>query len=132
LSGLEAAARRAEASAANVANVRTATRIAEAKLEAGAAPPSASAGGYRPVRVHQESLSTGGVRATLAEIDPPHAAAYDPEHPLADEAGLIALPRVEVANEFVDLMRAQRAFEANLKALRAEDRMAGSLLDIIE
>jgi flagellar basal-body rod protein FlgC len=134
LSGLEVSARTVEASASNVANVRTAGRIAEANGDSGSATgqvPASVDGGYRPVRVHQEAVRHGGARATLADIDPPHAAAYDPANPLANEAGLVALPRVEVDTELVNMIRARRAYEANLEVLRTGDRTTGSLLDTI-
>lgn len=133
ISGLEASARTVEATASNVANVRTATRISEAKLEPGFATRQSDSpdGSYRPVRVRQEALQNGGVRATLEEIDPPHAAAYEPANPLADDAGLVALPRVEIEAEFVNMIQAKRAYEANLKVIQSEDQMMGSLLDTI-
>jgi len=133
MSGLEASARTVEASASNVANVRTATRISEARLEPGTATRQSDSthGSYRPVRVRQDALRHGGVRATLQEIDPPHAAAYEPTNPLANDSGLVALPRVEIEAEFVNLIHAKRAYEANLKAIQAEDQMTGSLLDTI-
>jgi flagellar basal-body rod protein FlgC len=134
LSGLEVSARAVEATASNVANVRTAGRIAEASGDSGSATgsvPVSVDGGYRPVRVHQEAVRHGGTRATVADIDPPYAAAYDPANPLANEAGRVALPRVEVDAELVNMIRARRAYEASLAVLKTGDRTTGSLLDTI-
>lgn len=133
LSGLRAASLSAEASASNIANARTAGRISDAKLEAG---PTTSQSdqtltGYRPVHVRQDAVEPAGVRATLQAIDPPQVAAYDPTNPLADEQGMVAMPRVEIENEVVNLIQARRAYEANLKVVAAEDKMTGSLLDTI-
>ena len=137
VTGMQAASRAVEASAANIANMRTAGRTADAKVEPGpvrdaraeAAQPPAT--GYRPVRVRQESVEQGGVRATLERVDPPQELAYEPTNPMADEKGMVALPRVSVENEVVNLIQAKRAYEANLRVIATEDKMAGSLLDTI-
>lgn len=134
VSGLRAAALSVEASASNVANARTAGRISDAKLgpgPSGQASIEPPATGYRPVRVSQQSVEPAGVRATLEHVDPPQVAAYDPTNPMADDQGMVALPRVAIENEVVNLIQAKRAYEANLKVIATEDKMTGSLLDTI-
>jgi flagellar basal-body rod protein FlgC len=135
LTGMNAASMAVEASASNLANIRTAGRTADAKIEPGPVTPTREtappATGYRPVRVHQESVESGGVRARFEHVDPPQEVAYEPTNPMADEKGMVALPRVSVENEVISMAQATRAYEANLRVIATEDKMAGSLIDTI-
>jgi flagellar basal-body rod protein FlgC len=55
---------------------------------------------------------------------------YDPTHPDADADGYVAMPDVEIITEMVDLMSAQRAYEANLASVEAVKSMVNRTLDI--
>lgn len=55
---------------------------------------------------------------------------YDPTHPDADIDGYVAMPNVEVIIEMVELMSAQRAYEANLTTIEAIKSMVQRSLDI--
>lgn len=45
--------------------------------------------------------------------------AYDPMHPLADEDGLVQQPVMDTSGQMVDLMLAQRHYQANLKTIES-------------
>lgn len=55
---------------------------------------------------------------------------YDPSHPDADDEGYVAMPNVEIITEMVDLMSAQRAYEANLTTVEAVKSMVNRSLEI--
>ncbi|HUU45406.1 MAG TPA: flagellar basal body rod protein FlgC [Acidobacteriota bacterium] len=55
---------------------------------------------------------------------------YDPTHPDADINGYVTMPDIEVITEMVDLMSAQRAYEANLTSVEAVKSMVSRTLDI--
>lgn len=55
---------------------------------------------------------------------------HDPAHPDADEHGALALPNIHVLEEMIDLLRATRAYEANLTAFNAAKHMALKALEI--
>ena len=57
----------------------------------------------------------------LDERDPERR--YIPGHPDADPAGYVAFPRINPAEEMVDLMSASRGFQANVSAMTAVSRM---------
>jgi flagellar basal-body rod protein FlgC len=42
---------------------------------------------------------------------------YDPNHPLADEDGLITMPVVDMAAEMTNLIIANRSYQLNLKTI---------------
>lgn len=130
LSGLDAAAKRVEASASNVANARNTIRIEDARTEAGGAGRDRTAPPvYEPVRVYQSSDGGGGTRAEFVSVEPPHVKAYDPGNRLADDDGMVARPNVDYVQEVVNLNQAEHAYKANLKVIATENAMIGALLN---
>lgn len=65
----------------------------------------------------------GGVRVAGALLgDPAGRLVSMPDHPLADEQGMVRVPDVDLGEQMVQLMMAQRAYQANLSVLeRARD-----------
>lgn len=81
--------------------------------------------GHRP--------DSGGVRVKNVIKDmSPLEKVYDPSHPDADAEGYLSLPNVNVAVEMVDLISAQRAYEANIAVLASGSRMHARALDILQ
>jgi flagellar basal-body rod protein FlgC len=77
-----------------------------------------------------KSASTG-VKVVRIEEDPsPFRLVYDPSHPDADENGYVSLPNVNVLREMVDLISAQRSYEANISAFNTTKSMINSALQI--
>lgn len=105
-------------SANNVANVNTdGYKAKDARLETGPqgqgvrvadVVPDGSAGGYRPVAV--SGLNEAGV--------------YEPS------VAMVETSNVDLARETVDMIETSRAFEANVVAVRTQDDMLGTLLDL--
>jgi flagellar basal-body rod protein FlgC len=56
---------------------------------------------------------------------------YEPGHPQADPQGFVSYPNVSIPIEMIDLMTASRAYEANLKALQLQTRMAEQSLSLL-
>jgi len=72
-----------------------------------------------------------GVKVVRIEEDPsPFRLVYDPSHPDADQNGYVRMPNVNVLREMVDLISAQRAYEANVAAINATKSMVNAALDI--
>ncbi len=55
---------------------------------------------------------------------------YDPTHPDADAGGYVKMPNVNIVTEMVDMISAQRAFEANTGVINAAKNMAKDSMDI--
>jgi len=55
---------------------------------------------------------------------------YQPGHPDADANGYVAFPRVNPAEDMVDLMGAARSYEANVAAISAVKDMIQRSLDL--
>jgi flagellar basal-body rod protein FlgC len=59
---------------------------------------------------------TGGVRVARVEFggDPEGRIVYEPGHPLANEEGYVRYPDIDMGDQMVSLMMAQRGYQANL------------------
>lgn len=56
---------------------------------------------------------------------------YVPGHPDADAEGYVAFPRINPAEDMVDLMGAARGYEANVAAISAIKDMIGRSIDLL-
>jgi len=74
----------------------------------------------------------GGVEvAQVAEDQTNGKLVYDPSHPDANDQGYVTMPNVDTVTEMVDLIDAQRAYEANVTALQASKQMFAKTLEIL-
>ncbi len=69
--------------------------------------------------------------AEIVDNKTPFMEVYDPDHPDADANGMVKMPNVNVMEEMVEIMSAQRAYEANISAMDAAKNMAVKAIDII-
>jgi flagellar basal-body rod protein FlgC len=130
-SGMNAQRTRAELLVENMANSET-TRTPEGgpyrrkdvvfSSEAQASPFSA---------IFQGELSTGvGVSDVVTDDREPDKR-YLPGHPDADASGYVAFPRVNPAEDMVDLMGASRSYQANVAAMSAVKDMITKSIDLM-
>jgi flagellar basal-body rod protein FlgC len=74
----------------------------------------------------------GGVQvAAVAEDQTAPRMVYDPGHPDADANGYVQMPNVDPVAEMVDLISAQRAYEANVTAMQAAKQMFSKTLELL-
>ena len=77
-------------------------------------------------------VTSGGVQATAITEDATDGKlVYDPSHPDANEQGYVRMPNVDTVTEMVDLIDAQRAYEANVTAMSASKQMFAKTLEIL-
>ena len=77
-------------------------------------------------------VAPGGVQARSIAEDPTDGKlVYDPSHPDANEQGYVRMPNVDTVTEMVDLIDAQRAYEANVTAMSASKQMFAKTLEIL-
>lgn len=55
---------------------------------------------------------------------------YDPQHPDADENGMVRYPDVDMVREMAQMVSANRLYEANLSSIEAEKQMIKRSLEI--
>lgn len=76
-------------------------------------------------------LEPGGVQVVGIVPDQSELQAiHKPGHPDADNNGFVLMPNVQLPIEMVDLITANRAYEANLKVLRAFRQQAELALSL--
>ena len=72
-----------------------------------------------------------GVEVTeIAPVPGEFKRIFDPSHPDADENGYVFLPNVNLVQEMVLMLNANRAYEANAAAVKAAKEMALKALEI--
>jgi flagellar basal-body rod protein FlgC len=131
MTGLDVEWRRLEVSAQNLANMNS-TRAANGDI-------------YRPLHLvsgpapsFQSTLQAQGVAFAPAGVQviaiTPDAdglrRAFEPDNPDADANGFVTYPNIDHAAEMTTMIRASRAYEANLAAISIANSMYGHALDI--
>jgi flagellar basal-body rod protein FlgC len=132
-SGMEAQRARAEVLAENLANSET-TRTPRGGpyrrkdvLFESSTVDSPFAGEF------QSALEGQGVRVAGVLVDQrAPEKRYLPGHPDADADGYVAFPRINPAEDMVDLMNASRGYQANVAAISAVKDMIQRSLDILK
>ena len=124
VSGMNAAMRRLQVSACNIANASTNGALPGAQASAN------TERAYTPLRVDQIDLSGGGTMATVSTVSPGYIPLYDPKAPYADSHGMIATPNVDLGQEVVQLMMARYSFAANARVVETAAKMLKTLIDI--
>lgn len=131
-SGMAAQRTRAELLVQNMANAET-TRTPEGgpyrrqdavfTTEVQSSPFSA---------VFQNELANGVSVADIVTDGREPERRYLPGHPDADANGYVAFPRMNPAEEMVDLLSASRSYQANVAAMAAVKDMISHSLDIMK
>ena len=131
-SGMSAQRTRAEMLVENMANAET-TRTPEGgpyrrkdvvfSTEIQSSPFSA---------VFQNELGTGVRVADVVQDNRDPELRYQPGHPDANADGYMAFPRMNPAEEMVDLLNASRSYQANVAAISAVKDMISRSLDIMK
>jgi len=81
----------------------------------------------------QDQVGNGltGVQVSEVRVDDSEAPKkYLPGHPDADKDGYVAMPRVNPAEDMVDLMGAARGYQANIAAVSAVKDMIQKSIDL--
>jgi flagellar basal-body rod protein FlgC len=130
-SALDVEWRRLEISAQNLANINT-TRTADGgayqpmRLLSGPAMSFETMLGERSVALAPQGVTVLGLEP-MAEAQ---RRSFEPTHPHADADGFVTYPNVDHAGEMTLMIRAARAYEANLAAISIAQDMYSRALDI--
>lgn len=133
-SGLEAQRRRAEVLTENLANAET-TRTAQGGPYRRKDVIFASSKAEQPFQsMFQSEIGNGveGVRVSeVVEDDREPEKRYLPGHPDADASGYVAFPRINPAEDMVDLLNTTRGYQSNIAAMSAVKDMIQRSLDLM-
>jgi flagellar basal-body rod protein FlgC len=133
-SGMAAQRARAELLTENLANAET-TRTAEGgpyrrKDTVFSTEPVGSS--FSSLFEEASSSSLEGVKVSDIVVDTREPERrYLPGHPDADQDGYVAFPRINPAEDMVDLMGASRSYQANVAAISAVKDMIQRSIDLL-
>ena len=106
-----------DALANNIANVNTVTATDEDAFQA--------------EMVRAQARPDGGVDVVGIEYgDPEGRLVYSPDHPLADEAGMVRAPDIDMGAQMSSLVMAQRGFQASVQVTKNAQDTYNSALQI--
>jgi flagellar basal-body rod protein FlgC len=126
LSGMNAAARRLQVSASNVANATSTGALPNADGTVPAGDPRA----YAPLALVQTTSAGGGTQTSVTAVTPSTIAVSDPQASFANQNGLVATPNDDLTLELVSQVIASDAYAANATVMKVDDRMSKMLLNV--
>ena len=81
--------------------------------------------------VFQNEIGTGVAVADITQDPRDPEMRYMPGHPDADAKGYVAFPRMNPAEDMVDLLNASRSYQANVAAISSVKDMISRSIDIM-
>ena len=81
--------------------------------------------------VFQNEIGTGVRVAQVVQDDREPERRYLPGHPDADKDGYVAFPRINPAEDMVDLLNASRSYQGNVAAMTAVKDMITRSIDLL-
>ena len=136
-SALSAERLRMDVTAENLANAQT-TRGADGqpyrRKEVVLQEAAGSFGASLSAAMGPNQGTQGGgveVAGVVQDTATPLKRVYDPGHPDADAQGYVSMPNVDTVTEMVDLISAQRAYEANVTAMQAAKTLFTKTLELL-
>ncbi len=86
-------------------------------------------------RTSSSSSSLGGVPsgvdvAAIVQDSQPPSKVFQPGNPQADGQGFVAYPNIDLTTEMVDLMAANRAYEANASVIQTTKNVVQTTLEL--
>ena len=123
-SGLEAQSKRLRVVTENLANAQSTGKT-----------PGADPYTRKVVTFENELDETIGANVVkVGGIDrhrSPYRVEHNPGHPAADQNGFVKLPNVDIVSEVADMHEANRAYEANLQAIKQAREMIAMTIDML-
>ena len=134
-SGMAAQRTRAELLVENLANAET-TRTPEGGpyrrkdvVFRSASPEPASFASTLEAELRSEASGVEVAEVVVDDQEPMRR--YVPGHPDADAEGYVAFPRINPAEDMVDLLSASRGYQANVSAMTAVKEMIHRSIDLL-
>ena len=136
-SGMNAQRARIDAISSNVANIHT-TRVDDGSYykrkvvilgeQKDSASFSSILGGMMGSQAGNEFSGVDVLR--IMEIEEGPKMVYEPNHPEANEEGMVSYPNINIIEEMVDMITSSRSFEANLTVFNTAKEMISQSLEI--
>lgn len=109
-SAMQSQSVRLNAVASNLANVESAT-------SSNGQPYRARQVVFQVAQVGKSEGATGVKVAAVMEDQSPARLVYQPQHPLADANGYVAMPNVNAVEEMANMISASRSYQTNVEVM---------------
>ena len=124
-SGMRAFQTWIDATGDNVANINTVNPAGQSAFQERFVVAQAS-GGDRPGGARAAGIGSSGSGASGDGVfvagaefgDPAGRMVYNPDHPYADEEGMVRMPDIDMSAQMTNLIIAQRAYSANVSVFQ--------------
>src|SRR4051812_34104977 len=124
-SGLSAQRARMDTIAGNTANINS------TKNEKGENVPYRRRIAMFAAGQPRDANKPGGHLQKVIQDQSPFQKRYEPGHPQADKDGYVLFPNIDMAIEYVNMLEASRAYEANVTMMETTKAMINSSLRLI-
>ncbi|KKX31980.1 flagellar basal body rod protein FlgC [Rhizobium sp. LC145] len=124
-SGLEAQSTRLRIVSENIANARTTGDTP------GADPYRRKTITFGEVMDASRQVDLVGVKKLGVDNSEFHEE-FDPNHPAADERGMVKTPNVNLLIEMADMREANRSYDANLQVIKQTRELVASTIDLLK
>lgn len=88
------------------------------------------ANSMNPATINSVAIGTGVKVSKIVEDQTEGPKKYDPTHPDADADGYVTMPNVDSVTEMVNMISANRSYEANISVLNTSMQMGSKTLEI--
>lgn len=132
LSGLNVEWQRLQVISQNIANIHT-SRTGSGEPYRARRLVSGPVADFKQVLAGQDARAAnakGVMVYDVAAVNGGERRVYQPSHPHADQSGYVSFPAISQSDEMTMMVKASRAYEANLVALAAAQQMYSSALQI--
>ncbi len=85
---------------------------------------------FAQVMDHQKGLPLVEVAKVSAKADD-FSVRYDPNHPAADQNGMVKTPNVDLLVEVADMREAVRSYQANVQAIKQARNLISMTVDML-
>ncbi len=131
-SGMSAQRTRAELITENLANAETTRTPDGGPYKRKDAIFESNAAGSSFSSILGDAMTRGGVSVSAVNVDERDPVQrYQPGHPDAGPDGYVNYPRINPAEEMVDLMSASRGYQANIASMTAVKDMIQHSIDLL-
>ena len=86
--------------------------------------------GWGNANLDQSGAGIGVKVDAIVESDAPLQPRYEPDHPMANDAGYVFYPNVNPMEEMADMMSASRSFQTNVEIMNSAKSMMQKMLTL--
>lgn len=120
---------RLELSAENISKMNQASRVGESPRPRSIKVNATNQSEFSSL-LDRLSLGNKDISSVFRLVEGETKLVYEPKNPLSNESGFVEYPDTNHLNEMINIMKAKRAYEANISAINAAKEMFDASMNI--